>query len=196
MAFRSGATNLDPGDTDGIYDIFVRDLVNNTTTLVSTSSGGVKANSSSDEPSISDDGRYVSFYSFANNLVTGDTNSRSDVFIKDLQIGTTTLVSTDSSGNQANNHSYETNAALSGNGQHVAFYSRATNLGGVDANNTDDVFVRDLVNETTTLVSERDPDIDVPGNNYSSTGKDIAVAEGGRFVAFETRATNLFSDAN
>ena len=101
VAFRSGATNLDPGDTDGISDIFVRDLVNNTTTLVSTSSSGVKSNSGSSDPSISDDGRYVAFSSYANNLANGDTNSSVDIFVKDLQTGDTTLVSNTLGGGQA-----------------------------------------------------------------------------------------------
>jgi hypothetical protein len=200
VAFRSRANNLVAMDTNNVDDIFIKDLQTDVTTRVSTDSSGNQANYFSFEPSISDDGRYVSFISQATNLLSvADTNGTiNDVFVKDRQTGTTTLVSVDSSGNQANNYSFETSAAMSGNGGHVTFWSRADNLAANDNNNTDDVFIRDLADATTTLVSIRDSSIVNlnPGNSNSFTGTDIAVSEGGRYVAFETRATNLYSDAN
>jgi Tol biopolymer transport system component len=82
VAFASGASNLVVGDTNGGYDIFVRDTVGGTTTRVSVDSVGAQANGFSYYPAISSDGRYVAFYSIASNLVVGDTNSRSDIFVR------------------------------------------------------------------------------------------------------------------
>ena len=83
VAFSSGASNLVPGDTNNTGDIFVRDRLTNTTTLVSVDSAGNQANSDSDNPSISADGRFVAFYSDASNIVPGDTNNRDDIFVWD-----------------------------------------------------------------------------------------------------------------
>jgi Tol biopolymer transport system component len=93
VTFNSDATNLVSGDTNGAYDIFVRDRQTGTTTLVSRSSAGVVGDEGSAEPAISGDGRYVAFFSSATNLVSGDTNGVSDIFVRDRQTGTTTLVS-------------------------------------------------------------------------------------------------------
>ena len=82
--------------------MFVRDRQTGTTTRVSLDSAGNQGNFSSSGPSISADGRYVAFRSFADNLVPGDTNDERDVFVRDRQTGTTTRVSLDSVGNQGN----------------------------------------------------------------------------------------------
>src|SRR4028119_1688818 len=83
VAFSSGASNLVPGDTNNTYDIFVRDRLTNTTTRVSVDSAGNQGNSRSTSPSISADGRFVAFSSFASNIVPGDTNRDSDIFVRD-----------------------------------------------------------------------------------------------------------------
>ena len=84
MTFASYATNLAPGDTNGGPDIFVRDQETGETTRVSVSSGGTQGNNGgSGQPSISSDGRYVAFISDASNLVSGDTNDVTDVFVRD-----------------------------------------------------------------------------------------------------------------
>ena len=83
VAFVSNATNLVNGDTDGVADVFVHDRLTGETTRVSVASGGTQANSSSDYPSISADGRYVAFESYASNLVSGDTNESNDIFVVD-----------------------------------------------------------------------------------------------------------------
>ena len=101
VAFYSYATNLVTGDTNGTSDVFVRDMTAKTTARVSVSSAGVQGNSWSEGPQISDNGRYVSFTSDADNLVTGDVNGNTDVFIRDRQTSTTTLVSRDAAGNLA-----------------------------------------------------------------------------------------------
>jgi Tol biopolymer transport system component len=93
VAFESYATSLVAGDTNGNYDIFVRDRQAGTTSLVSKSSAGVQGNDMSQSPSISGDGRYVTFDSAADNLVAGDINGIEDIFVRDRQTGTTWLVS-------------------------------------------------------------------------------------------------------
>jgi hypothetical protein len=102
VAFSSDASNLVTGDTNATRDIFVRDRQAHTTERVSITSAGAQAGSPSLHPSISADGRYVAFISYASNLVAGDTNGAADVFVPDRQTGATERVSVDSSGAQAN----------------------------------------------------------------------------------------------
>jgi len=102
VAFSSGSTNLVIGDTNGKEDIFLHSQVTGETTIVSTSSKGVKGNGDSWYPSITADGRMISFSSFASNLVNNDTNSHWDVFIKDQVTGKTTIASISSAGGRGN----------------------------------------------------------------------------------------------
>ncbi|MCC7014813.1 MAG: hypothetical protein IT454_19780 [Planctomycetes bacterium] len=136
------AGNLIPGDTNGAWDVFVRDRVSGSTSLVSVGSGGSPGNGSSTcNCSISADGRYIEFTSNATNLVSGDTNGYYDVFVRDQLGGATSLVSLAASGAQPN--SYSNCSAMSGDGRYVAFESGASNLVPGDTNATGDVFVRD-----------------------------------------------------
>jgi Tol biopolymer transport system component len=141
VAFYSLATNLVVGDVNGFRDVFVRDTVAGTTVLVSVDSNGVQGNEDSSAPNMSSDGRYVAFYSDATNLVPGDTNLLRDVFVHDMQTGTTVRVSVDTNGNQGNNRSGF--HAISASGRFIAFSSDATNLVAGDTNLVEDVFVRD-----------------------------------------------------
>jgi Tol biopolymer transport system component len=187
VAFHSDATNLVDGDT-GYSDIFVRDLENDTTELVSTGSAGPGSHHSH-EPSISADGRFVAYQSHASNLVDGDTNGYAlDIFVRDLVNGTTVLASTGSAG-QGNSDSYA--SSISADGKHVAFESLASNLVGVDTNSGTDIFVRDLENATTVLVSTGSAG---QGNDYSGAS---TISADGRLVAFASYSTNLVGgDAN
>jgi Tol biopolymer transport system component len=142
VAFQSAATNLVPGDTNRQPDIFVRDRFTGNTERVSVTSRGGQSNGDSGSPTISNDGRYVAFYSSASNLVAGDTNDAPDVFLHDRKTGVTSRVSLSSAGRQGNGLSLE--AAISGNGRHIAFLSEASNLVVGDTNGVLDVFVRDL----------------------------------------------------
>ena len=126
VAFSSRARNLVAGDTNLVEDIFVRDRQVGQTDRVSVGNGGQQANGASTVPTISADGRYVAFMSDATNLVAGDTNAATDVFVRDLVAGTTRRVSVGAGGTQANGAS--TFPALSRDGRHVAFHSDATNL--------------------------------------------------------------------
>src|SRR4028119_15959 len=144
VAFSSGASNLVPGDTNNTGDIFVRDRLTNTTTLVSVDSAGNQANSDSDNPSISADGRFVAFDSFASNLVPGDTNRETDIFVRDTLTNTTTGVSVDSAVNQGNTYSY--NPSISADGRFVAFISNIYNPFNIlvaDRKEDTEIFVRD-----------------------------------------------------
>ena len=141
VAFDSGATNLVAGDTNGQQDIFVHDRRTGTTTRVSVDSAGTQANNASVAPALSADGRFVAFETEATNLVAGDTNGQQDIFVHDRRTGTTTRVSVDSAGTQANSECHL--AALSADGRFVTFYSEATNLVPGDTNGVRDVFVHD-----------------------------------------------------
>jgi len=184
VAFESKASNLVPGDTNNQPDIFVHDLFANTTTRVSVDSAGNQGNNISDIPSISADGRFVAFESYATNLVPGDTNNQPDIFVRDLLNNSTTRVSVDSAGNQENN--YSLTLSISADGRFVAFESYATNLVPGDTNNQPDIFVRDLFANTTTRVS-----VDAAGNEGNGKSLNPSISGDGRFVAFASSAANL-----
>jgi len=105
----------------------------------------------SQNTSVSADGRYVAFESAAGNLVPGDTNGRTDVFVRDTQTGAITRVSTDSSDSEGNDGSFR--PSISANGRYVAFESTASNLVLNDTNGVSDVFVKDTQTGTVTRVS-------------------------------------------
>jgi Tol biopolymer transport system component len=184
VAFLSHATNLVPGDTNGLEEIFVRDRQTGTTERVSVATGGAQADGFSFLPSISADGRYVAFSSTATNLVTGDTNHAEDVFVRDRQIGTTECVSLDSSGVQGNNSSLV--CAISADGRYVAFGSFATNLVAGDTNGANDIFVRDRQTGTTERVS-----VATGGAQGNFGSQNPSISADGRYVAFTSDATNL-----
>ncbi len=141
VTFESRASSLVPDDTNDAWDIFVRDTATGATTLVSADSSGTPCGGDSGAPSISADGRYVTFGSSASNLVPDDTNGVWDIFVKDTETGTTTRVSTDSSGAQGGNDSSA--PSISANGRFVAFCSYAANLVSGDTNGVSDIFVKD-----------------------------------------------------
>ena len=184
VAFESTATNLIPGDTNAFSDIFVHDLLTHTTTRVSVTSSGAQAHSLSQACSISSDGRYVAFESYAANLVPGDTNHSIDVFVRDVVAGTTPRASVDSGGAQGDNMSAE--AFISANGRVVAFVSFATNLVPNDTNGWGDAFVHDLLTGATTRVS-----VDSAGAQADSGSVFPTLSADGRFVTFSSPASNL-----
>jgi Tol biopolymer transport system component len=143
VAFHSDASNLVPGDTNGVFDIFVRDRRSGTTARVSVGSGGVQANAESLGPAvISADGRYVAYASLASNLVPGDRNDITDAFIRDRVARRTILASLSSTGQQGTDSSWP--AAISADDRHLAFSSWAGNLVPNDVSPGPDVFVREL----------------------------------------------------
>ena len=142
VAFHSLASNLVPGDTNGQRDCFVHDRITRQTELVSVGLAGAPADGESFSPFLSEDGRYVSVWSEASNLVEGDTNDCADIFVRDRQAGTTVRASLAWDGSQAINESGVSHA-ISWDGQRVAFYSHSTNLVPGKTSWYVDVFVRD-----------------------------------------------------
>jgi Tol biopolymer transport system component len=139
VAFASIATNVVPNDTNATWDVFVHDRQTGTTERVSVDSTGAESDGASVRPTISADGRFVAFDSSATNLVAGDTNGVTDVFVHDRQTGTTIRVSVDSSGGEANASCGK--SAISADGRFVVIGSAATNLVANDTNGFSDVFV-------------------------------------------------------
>jgi Tol biopolymer transport system component len=183
VAFASAASNLVPGDTNGVQDIFLRDRLAGTTRLVSVSTTGGPANNFSIRPAISADGRYVAWESGASNLVSGDTNGVFDIFVRDMVAGHTIRASVGANGQQANGNSQR--AAISADGAHVAFESVATNLVSGDTNASNDIFVRDLATGVTQRVS-----IGIHGQGNSESFEP-ALSATGRYVAFSSASSNL-----
>jgi len=197
VVFSSTAANLVAGDTNARGDIFVRDRVNGTTQRVSLGSGGIQANGSSSMASISGDGRYVAFLSEASNLVAGDTNALRDLFVRDLQSGTTERVNVGVGGVQANNVAYD--AYISANGRFVTFVSFASNLVSGDTNGLQDIFVRDRQLGVTTranLSNAGAQAIDAPGCFPGVSGSySPAISGDGRYVSFYACSSSVEADS-
>ena len=193
VVFESDSTNLVPADENGQTDVFLKDIITGSITLISISpESGVGTNGRSRFPSISGDGNYVTFTSEASNLVAGDNNAKGDVFLKNLQSGAVTLVSTSSNGSQSNNSSFS--PSLSSDGRYVAFYSNANNLVDGDNNGIGDVFLKDTLTGTTSLVSVSQSGAQANGGPISSFTTSISAD--GRYVAFLSFANNLVPNDN
>lgn len=139
VAFASYAV-LTPDDTNNTESVFVKDMWTGQVRLASTDAAGNQTSGyGSMRPSISADGRYVAFESSDPNLVPGDTNRMTDIFVKDMQTGSISRVSVDAAGNQANNNSDM--PSISADGRTVAFQTSASNLVPNDTNGSTDVFL-------------------------------------------------------
>jgi Tol biopolymer transport system component len=150
VAFHSRASDLVPGDTDDAEDIFVRDLATSTTVLITPAASGINGSRS---PVFSPDGTHLVFISDADNLVLNDANGWGDIFLYDLATATTSLVSLNAAGTTSADD-VSGDPRFDPTGTKIAFFSRATDLTGIDDSNfTFDVFVRDLSLGTTTLLS-------------------------------------------
>ena len=184
--FESSASDLVPGDTNKATDIFVRDLVNDVTLLVSVSTNGGFANGASRSSVMTPDGRYVAFVSAANNLVPRDTNRITDIFVRNLQAGVTVLVS---AGAMSTNPTWPTGGSeapdITPDGRYVAFSSTATNLvPGVRA--VGDIYVRDLVIGTTVWASAAARTaLQAVGRTTNAVCYNHAISADGQFVAYE-----------
>ncbi|WP_371493591.1 hypothetical protein OG871_38470 [Kitasatospora sp. NBC_00374] len=192
VAFTSTADNLVSGDTNGRSDVFLKDLLDGTVTLVSADQTGRIGNGASavtSPQSISGDGRYVVFSSVASNLVPGDTTGRTDVFRKDMQTGAVTRMSRSASGQAANADSVL--PTISRDGNLVAFTSTADNLTSGDANARADVFVRNVSAGTVALVSRT-----AGGGPANGDALHSAFSGDGGFLAFDSTATNIVTGAS
>ena len=195
VAFRSFATNLVAGDTNGLADAFVRDWARRVTERVNVSSWGAQANRETFRPMLSGDGRRVGFRSRATDLVPGDTNEALDAFVRDRVAGTITRVSVTSGGSEADARAFTWMAGqtsfmsrpfLSATGRYAAFTSRAANLVPDDRNGVADVFVRDLLTHHTMRVSVAENGGEADGPSFAS-----GISGDGGIVVFQSSADNL-----
>jgi hypothetical protein len=187
VAYDSSASNLVAGDTNGHGDIFVFDRETGTVERVSVASDGTEGNSGSNYTSISADGRWVAFESFATNFVTPDNNSAYDIFVFDRETDTIERVSESNSGTVGNSSSYR--PSISADGRYVAFESYATNLVPGDTNADTDVFVYDRETNTIKRVS-----VSSSGTQANDRSYRPSISADGRYVAFDSRASNLVPD--
>ncbi|MFO0985218.1 MAG: hypothetical protein U1E76_26395 [Planctomycetota bacterium] len=184
VAFYSYSNNLVPNDLNGALDCFVHDREKHITELVSQSATGIQGNGDSGMAFISGDGRFVAFTSAANNLVNGDSNGRSDVFVFDRQTRQVTLESVSDLNLQGDGDSYA--PVLSFGGHYVAFESTASNLVANDTNGTTDIFVRDRITHKLTLLS-----VDSNGMHGNNASTYPSISADGRYVVFQSIASNL-----
>jgi Tol biopolymer transport system component len=181
VVFDSSAANLVRGDTNGAEDVFLRDRRTQTTRRVSVSSSGKQGDLSSSNPSISDDGRWITFVSDATNLVPNDTNEFSDLFLRDVWTGTTRRIAhLEPSGGQDRPL---WNGTISADGRSVVLSARDPLL-PQDTNDHDDIYVIDLPSETISMITPPEADDASYGQVVSATG---------RYVTFGSWATNLVS---
>jgi Tol biopolymer transport system component len=233
VVFESIASNLVAGDNNNASDIYLRDITGSTTTRVSVAGDGTDANSASYRPSISGDGAYVAFCSRASNLVSGDQDNASDLFLWQRSTASLTRVPVAGASNgpldgcertaidddggvvafsaltggQSNVYTYDrasgattavtsaadgssgmSGLAISGDGKLVAFDSMATNLIAGDSNRSRDVFVRDLVANSTVRASVRSDGSQLPGDSGTSG---VGISHDGRFVVFSSTAEGV-----
>ena len=185
IGFLSTSTNLDPGDTDSVTDVYVKDLTSGDLILASTSDSGAKANALSTSPAMSGDGGFVAFLSNATNLDPGDTDTTSDVYVKDLATGDVVLASTSSADVKGDEGSFDPD--LSGGGERVAFLSAATNFDPLALDVQADLYVKDLVTGDLFLASTSSAGVEGGGVIFGPP----SISRSGEYVAFITSATNL-----
>ncbi len=189
VVFESDASNLVLNDSNSTRDVFVHDRDTGETTRVSVNSSGAEGGDLSSYPAISGDGRFVTFQSHATNLVTGDTNGTTDIFVHDRDTHETTRVSVDSSGTPASFLSFTPD--ISADGRYVAFSSIDPNLVSGDFNGMMDIFVHDRDTGQTSLVSVRDS-----GSQGDASSINPAISADGTHVAFESEGRMVFDDFN
>ena len=192
VVFRSAASNLVAGDTNGKDDIFIHNLDTGETRRVSVASDGTQGDDKSDYPVISFDGHFIAFRSASSNLVENDNNKKQDIFVRDLVNQKTSRISVDSAGREAND--FSGTPAISANGRYVAFRSVADNLVEIDRNFSDpDIFIRDRATGTTSIVSV--PSVsDQPA--WGKNARNPAISSDGRHIAFQSDQKTLVPNDN
>jgi len=177
VAFRSGASNLVPGDTNSSVDIFVYDRQMGETTRVNVTSSGDQTGGGALSVHISTDGRFVAFDTSVSDVVPGDTNGTFDVFVHDRDTGVTEMVSVSSMGVQGGASSFA--RGISADGRYVLVESDANNLVPDDTNGFRDVFLYDRQTGEMERVS-----LTNDGDQISNGGSECAVSDDGRFISF------------
>jgi Tol biopolymer transport system component len=177
VAFWSEADDVVTGDTNGLRDVLVRDTLSGTTLLVSVNTNGISGDGYSTDYAISADGRYVAFTSSADDLVSGDTNLATDVFVRDLQTSVTTLISINKSGTGPGNMG-SSSPVLSSNGQFILFHSQANDLtpGMGTGISIDNLFWKDLTVNRTYALTTNVAQTHVAAASMTPDGRLVAVA--------------------
>lgn len=200
IAYHSFATNLVNGDVNGNGDVFVLDRRTHLTSRVSVKTVTGEEGScdvppagsldcTSFDPHLSHDGNLVVFGSTFSNLVSGDTNAQSDIFVHDQSTKVTERVSVGPAGVESDG--FSGNPGISADGRYVVFESKGTTLigAGQDTNGFSDIFVHDRATGVTTRVSVGVGS--VQGNDHSFTP---SISRDGRIVAFWSLANNLVAN--
>jgi Tol biopolymer transport system component len=193
VVFQSLASDLVAHDTNGQADIFLRELSTGETRLVSAAADGSgSGNGPSTNPQMTPDGRFVLYESQAGNLVAGDTNQAIDIFLYDRLTGSNTWISAPIRSAGIAGFQDSLRAQITSDGRFVVFQSWSADLVEmVDTNKATDIFVRDLEKQTNILVSV-DPSGTGAGNKKSELP---AISADGRYVAFQSAADNLSTNA-
>lgn len=194
VAFESDSTDLVTGftDTNSGQDIFVRDLINETTELASYNDDGTATGTVySNIEAISSNGRYVLFTNRDSMDIAGvtDGNGDFDLFRRDMDQETTQLININTTGTASSNEKVDSRgySRMSDSANFVVFTSRASDLTANDENNDDDVFLRNIAAETTTLIS-----VDTGGESSTTGGSDSGrISADGQFIGFNSTATDL-----
>lgn len=188
VAFLSSSNSFIPGDDKGRIDAFVRDRTTGSTIRVVTGLGGALLDDNVVDVEISGNGRYVAFVTAATNVVSGDTNGETDIFVRDLQTGVVERVSVNSSEQQGSGWSFR--PSISDDGRYVAFDTSSLLAGG--APGKANAYVRDRSAGTTSIVNVSSEEV------VGSEGGGSPIISGdGRYVAFASDSSNLVAnDAN
>ena len=184
VVFDSPAPDLVTGDSNGTWDVFLHDRWDRSTRRISVDSSGNEADGRSQRAVVSADGLWIAFESEASNLVTGDQNRFSDIFLHDVAQATTIRVSRGVGGVEADSASIR--PVISATGQFVAFESFASNLVSADTNSVTDVFVHDRLSGNTVRIS-----VDSSGVQADGPSGTPALDSSGAQIAFTSDATNL-----
>ena len=184
VVFTSNATNLHPDTANNSVHVYLRDRFAGHTTLVSVNGDGPVSGGGA---SISDDGRYIA-YSTLTDVVATDDNHRLDTYVWDNNIAhTITRATIGTDGQESEEDCIE--GRISGDGRHVVFASKASEFSQTFVENTYQVFVRDLDEQTTSLVSKS-----TQGSIGLGHSRGATISADGRFVGFYSEASNLVND--
>lgn len=190
VAFHSLAENLVTPDTVATREVFLRDLVGNTTERIAITFDNKESSGNATNPMCSANGRFVAFASSGTDLVTGDGNGARDVFVRDRQLKTTERVSLSTAGVEQDGDLFDSTVSISDDGRFVAFNSYAVNLGLVtDDNNAADVFVRDRQDSKTYHVS-----VSTAGAISNAASSHATISGNGQFACYVSSGDNLVAN--
>lgn len=188
VTFQSSADNLDPlfADNNNFQDVFIRDLVNNTTRLISRSTGNIATNATSYSGDISYDGRYVAFLTDATNIGGTIAAGTANIYVRDRAASTTVLASQPTGSTNVSGNASSGPASITDDGKKVAFSSRSTNFAADATDGTGQIYLRDLNSTTTSLVSRS-----TAGARGDAESDEASISPDGSLVAFTSLADNL-----